>query len=606
MSHFLSILLTPYNFFFGENGVFPSVSRKRGNSSDSSQALYFGLPAVVFAILGLLFLIVGELSAGKALIKKYKDNVEEISKEEAELKLKLSQKLKLAKATRSDPNAEGSEIPVYRQELSDILESEQILLNKLYSLSPDEPKYLYDLALTYLTKSNLTMLRPVSNEEDVKRRLSDALSQKNQSLSIMKRIAPLNKPGLLDAHLFLAKDALNAKVKSVNETRQNFRLANTHLDNALIREQTDTTALGLKVLISQKAGRLSEAKFFLEKIFASDPFVYPQLCALNAQLGLANKNDAVLNNAQQRLSDVISRMSMSSSSDRRTKYITYLVDCYHRLQKLDEADNRVEREMAEFPDDDKVQRWGKRLLSIGRRLRFEAGSPNVEDPTKIAEAWSKLSEEEVAELIDYLREGYQLDPNNVNILKHIVGLPRLGIPGLDTVSKEIYQPGSKAPASVENILGTIALDKGDYLEATKRFSRANAKAPNNAEYLNNLSYVYLTRPDSDPAEALKMIDKAIRSVRAGTITKKYLTNFFDTKGRALLALGKIAEANGDMKLANGRYAAAVAKLLSALVDRPENLEIAKAVVECYEALGQAQQAEVWRERVKELQAAKTS
>ena len=603
MSQLLNILLTPYNFFFGENGIFSSFS---GQRRASSQGLYFGIPAVVCAILGLLFLIVGELSAGKSLVQKYKNNVEEISQEEAELKSKLSQKLKLAKATQSDPYASGSEVPIYRNELSQKLEAEQILLSKLYSLAPEEPKHLFDLALTYLTKSNLTMLRQAATVEEKRTRLSDSIAQKNQCMAIMKQIAPLTKPGLLEAHIFLAKDALtkNRNVKSSSDEIMNLRLANVHLDHALLRDEKNTTALGLKVLILQQVGNLKEAKPYLTEIFASDPFVYPQLCSLNNRLGVASENDGVINSAQQRLSEVIDRMSMTSS-DRRTKYVTYLVDCYHRLGKLKQADDQVEKEMAEFPDNAVVQRWGKRLLSLSQVLRYEAGTPRVKDANKLKAAWNKLSEDELAELIEYLREGYRLDPNNVRLLKHIVQLPSSGVPGLEKVSKEIYQPGAKAPASVENILGTLALEKNDYLEATMRFTRANKKDPTNAEYLNNLSFVYLTRPDPDPAEALKMIDKAIGNVRAGTITTSYLTNFLDTKGRALLALGKIAEKNGDQELADSRYAAAAAKLLGALVDRPDHIEISQAVIECYEALGQTQQVEVWRERVKELQSKQT-
>ena len=577
MSQLKSILLAPYNFFFGESGVFASSAKR---DQQNSQALYFGLPAVVFATLGVLFLIVGELSAGKTLIKRYEDNVEEIRKKETELKAKLAQELKMAKATQAkfDPNA--PELSSLRDELTQSLNSEEILLGKLYALAPDQPKHLYDLAIMNMTKSNLTLLSPIENRADV------AAGQKNQGLALMKRIAPLNKPGLLDAHLFLAKSALSGKVVSATEGVKNLRLASLHLDHALLRDGENTTAFGLKVLIAQKTGQVEEAKKFLDKLFVSDPFVYPQLCLVNKQLGRSDENVSILLSAQSRFAEMVSRMA--GASERRTKYVTYLVDCFHRLEKIDEADNRVIREMEEFPSNESVQRWGSRLLAIGQDLRYRAGYP--------------ITEENAEELVGYLRKGHKLDPNNVKILNNIVALGRLDIPGLAEISKEIYQPSKKAPASVENLLGTIALKKGDYLDAVKQFSKANAKSPNNPEYLNNLSYVYLTRPDPDPREALKMVDKAILSVQAGTIRSRYLTNFYDTKGRALLALGKIAEENGNLELANIRYAAAAAKLLLALTDRPENLEISKTVVECYEAAGLTEQVKVWKDRVKQLEA----
>ena len=584
MSQLTSILLAPYNALFGENGVFKSSS-DRSSNQDNSQGLYLGLPAVVFAILGLLFLAVGELSAGKTLIQKYKDNIEVIGKEKSKLASNLSQELKIASSNRNGA-AGTADTSTLRHELSETLDSEQIFLRKLYALSPEEPEHLYELAITYLTKSQLTKLQPTKTIEERKQWLSIANDQRDQCLSIMKRIAPLDKPGLLKAHLFLAENALNRKAKSASEIKANLLLASAHLDNALVRDQKNPTALGMKILIAQKRGQAADAKKYLSELFLSNPFVYPNLCNINVQLGLADENPAILNTAQQKFSEAIA--GMTGTSDRRVKYVKHLVDCLHRLDKLDEADRRVKSEMAEFSNNEGIQRWGKRLLSVSQNLRYEAKSP--------------IDRDNASELVGYLREGYRLDPNNVAILDNIVSLQEVDIPGLEKVSKEIYQPGPKAPPSVENILGKIALSKDDFLDATRHFSKANNKSPNNAQYLNNLSYVYLTRPDPDPREALKLVDKAIRNVGTGTIAARYLTHFRDTKGRALLALGKIAEENGDQELANSRYASSAANLLAALTDRPDNLEIVKSIVECYEASGQTQQVKVWRDRVKQLQA----
>ena len=71
----------------------------------------------------------------------------------------------------------------------------------------------------------------------------------------------------------------------------------------------------------------------------------------------------------------------------------------------------------------------------------------------------------------------------------------------------------------------------------------------------------------------------------------------------MLALGKLAEENGEVDVAASQYAAAVAQLLKALIQRPDDLSISKAVVECYQANGQTEMAEVWTERVRNLQAA---
>ena len=152
---------------------------------------------------------------------------------------------------------------------------------------------------------------------------------------------------------------------------RNLRLANIHLDHALLRDQENTTALRLKVIVAQRTGKTADAQKYLRQLFAKDPFIYPQLCQVNSQLGLADDNSKVLHSAQERLSGQITQMT--GLSDRRIKYVTYLVDCLHRLDKLDEADRRVKSEMTEFSDNDAIQRWGKRLLAVGQEIRYRLG-----------------------------------------------------------------------------------------------------------------------------------------------------------------------------------------------------------------------------------------
>jgi len=603
MSQLTSRLRGSCNSLFGRNRILTaSVRRPRW----SNQELCFGLPAVVFATTALLLLIVGESFAGNMPIQNSQDDpkaeLELIQKQEDELKTELAQRLRTA------PNS-APEIANLRKQLSEKLDSKQALLRELSLSAPDEPKYLYDLAMTQLTKSELAMLEPATTEEESKARLRNSLRQKGKGIAIMKQIAPLDRPGLLGAHLFLAKSAINSEVESASEATENIKLAGAHLDFALVRDSENQTALALKILIAKKTGQTEAAKDYLDKLFSLDPFVYPQLCEINNELDISSQNIAVLHSALQRLSEDISRIV--GPSQQRTKYVTYSVDCLHRLDKLDSADQQVKNEMEKFSTDAGVQFWGKRLLAIGQALRFEAGLRQLN---------GKLDAKNAPKLVGYLREGFRLDPNNVKILNHIVGLRRYDVPGIEKMSKDIYRPGPKSPASVDNLLGTIALSKGDYLEAAKQFSKADVKTPGNTEYLNNLAYVYLTRPDPDPREALKLVNKAIGYAESGELKSPYLSNFYDTKGRALMALGKISEEAGDQELANSQYSAAAATLQEALVDvdvvRPKDtplereaqrkraLAISQAVVECYEASDQPRQTKVWKDRVKQLQASK--
>jgi len=144
--------------------------------------------------------------------------------------------------------------------------------------------------------------------------------------------------------------------------------------------------------------------------------------------------------------------------------------------------------------------FGRLHASPGsREIRYRAKGP--------------INAENAEVMLNFLREGYQQDPTNQRILGHLTQLRSSEIPGIAELAANIYQPNEKAPASVENILGTQALAKGNYLEAAKHMTRATQKDEKNGDYLNNLAYLYLVRPNPDPQEALKLIDRAIINVQ---------------------------------------------------------------------------------------------
>ena len=121
---------------------------------------------------------------------------------------------------------------------------------------------------------------PVKDEDDVKNRQDLSKSLRNQGTSIMKQIAPEDKPGYLEAHLYLANNSVPKGSLSPREQTRLLRLADKHLDHALVRDESNTTALSMKVLIAEKFRQFDKAKIHLKKLFETDPYVYPQICQL--------------------------------------------------------------------------------------------------------------------------------------------------------------------------------------------------------------------------------------------------------------------------------------------------------------------------------------
>jgi len=175
-----------------------------GQRQRYDQGLYLGIPAVLFAIVGLLFLVVGELSAGKLLVERYLADVDELEVEKTNLQSKINQRLKMASGANNIDFSDPEVISLFNQ-LTELLETEEIFLNKLNSLAPEDPKHLFRLAKTFLARGDLAKYMPVQTPEEQQKQFSIAKGLENRGLSIMKRIAPLEEPGFLDAHLYLAK-----------------------------------------------------------------------------------------------------------------------------------------------------------------------------------------------------------------------------------------------------------------------------------------------------------------------------------------------------------------------------------------------------------------
>ena len=157
MSQFISILLSPYHFFFGENGLWGSAALGQ-REKDNTQQLYYGIPSLLFAILGLLFLIVGELNAGKSLIQKYEDEITNITAAQADLAKDFEQELEKSKSTNTGAEVASEKLNEIGGQLIKKLDSKEIYLSKLNSLAPNQPQYLYQIALTLFSKSKLLSL----------------------------------------------------------------------------------------------------------------------------------------------------------------------------------------------------------------------------------------------------------------------------------------------------------------------------------------------------------------------------------------------------------------------------------------------------------------
>lgn len=591
MSQFLSVLRAPYDFLFGENGIFES----RGGHVEQRKQLLFGLPAVVLAVLGALFLIVGELKAGRDLQESYADRVAEARKARTEINLDLNREVRM-RSTNAPPGTPLSELipqdDPRRADLSALIADEETYLKKLNSLEPDEPEHLFNLANLYIQKGD-----------------------SEQGLAMMKQLAPLDSPGFIKAHLFLASAYQRVKVSSARDLRRLQDLADSHIDRALIRDENNLAAIQMKSQLMMQVNNYEEARKYFRKFFEREPRVYSQLLLLISRTD--NSSDAkraVLLSAKSRFEEQVDAMQTPSVD--RLQLLSLLTDCLYRLKYFDEADDIVNKELElstenpQLADELGLKGWGNRILAIGRYLRFaELGNPNAVLPSNAQEK------------IRLLQEGFELDPSNANILRTLTQLQASKVPGVKEKVTSIYDARSRsdAIAEVDNVLGVVALGEERFRDAFEFFERACRKDPKNPGYLNNRAYTrmkYATEqleaatakvekmgdeasPESiqfledakkdvvsAAAKAVADVDRAIGNIRSGSGSARFLTNYYDTKGNALMLQGK--------------YNLAAAEFLRAAVDRPNDPSIAESIRDCYEKDGQMARAKIWNAKHQRL------
>ena len=591
MSQFLSVLKAPYEFLFGENGIFDGQREHHKQRTE----LFLGLPAVVLAVLAALFLIVGELSAGKDLEESYSNRIVDAREARREISVELNREMRIKSANAPPGTPQNELISEDDPRLADLnalIADEETYLKKLNSLDPDEPEHLFNLAKLYFAKGDNA-----------------------QGLAMMKQLAPLDSPGYLEAHLYLASVYQNTKVSSRRDRLRILGLADSQVDRALIRDENNLAAIQMKAQLMMQVNNFEEARKYFRKLFDQEPRIYTRLLQLIERTD--NSSDAklaVLLSAKSRFEEQLDAMQTPSVD--RLQMLSLLADCLYRLKDFDDADALINRELRLLTENPQLaqelglQSWANRILAIGRFLRFaEIGNPTMVLPSNAEEK------------IRLLQEGFELDPTNANILRTLTQLQASPVAGVKEKVVSIYDARNRSDsiAEVDNVLGVVALGEGRFRDAFEFFDRACRKDPKNSGYLNNRAYTRMqeaTRqleiasqnvekmgdeatPESQSflddakknvisaaAKAVADVDQAIGNIRAGSGSTRFLTNYYDTKGNALML--------------QGNYNLAAAEFLRAAVGRPNDPNIAASIRDCYQKDGQTERAKIWEAKHQQL------
>jgi tetratricopeptide (TPR) repeat protein len=550
MSNLLNAIRAPFDYLFGEFGLFTSSGEDHGRR----QTMLYGLPAIIIAAVGCVLLLIAELTSGQTLEDRYVVFAEGTGALRKETLKQINQEVEMKKSSMGAGQTLDQIIPAddeRRTTYRSALQEEEIYLKKLASLNTEEPEYMFRLA-----------------------KIAFELGNPEKGNAIMRRLAPVDSPGYVDAHIFLAQGILARKVQNLEDLKLGVNQALNHLDQALIREPENVRAISIKAKLYQSTGQIAEARTQYERLFQFEPRVYSNLCDLNKSQQMADKNPDVLQNAVVRFDRQLTEGNLGL--DKRINVLSYMVDCYLRLSDFSAAEALVDRTLQTYPDNASVKIWANRLLSISQFGRYHS-IPGLND---------NVLEKKIA----YIAKSYELYPSNTKVLRELARLSG-GRPKVRDAVIKIYDPSDdiNAPAVVDNELGIAAMAKSEYDAALRHLARAVKKSPRNPEFLNNLAFANLEREEPNPERALKLIDQALRYIPPRSELDKFRSNFQDTKGSALMMLGQ--------------YNLAIGEFLKAATARPDNLEIARALRDCYKATEKEKQYNVWDERVQRLEEA---
>lgn len=525
------------------------------NESGRSRALLLGLPSILFAAIGVLVLLWAKFGIANSLEDRYQARVENSAQEKSRLLIELRRELRMLEASQqagTGTTASASLIPKddpRRLELETWRSREKIYLEKLIDLNPENSEYLFQLALVSFDQGDV-----------------------NRCLALMHMTSPLDEPGYVKGHLWLAKFYMGLRVKTQGEAVRNIARALQHAEQCLKRDQENVQAKQIKatLLYAQKRN-LDVAYEIFEELFQNDPRTYKALLKINELQERLDRNDAVLESAIARFEYQLKNESFDIAEE--IQLWRDLITCYLEKKQYGIAEekliNEVKRQSEMKENSGRV--WAERML--GNVYVARAGTIDQDDPEKDQKR------------LEFFKKAFKHNRNNPEVLRQ---LTRLSVSDNSTVATEaitIYNAALEhdAPASVLNEIGSQALARSDYDSALRFFEMARKKSPRNPEILNNLAYTYIVGDEPNPDRGLTLIDEALRRLPKNAQSKKYLTFFRDTRGQALMQLNHWTEAAAEFEIA--------------LLDRPNNKGILEALVKCYRANGLDPSAYVERLRV---------
>lgn len=447
-------------------------------------------------------------------------------------------------------------------ELAARRQEEQLHLQKLMSLKPDQPEYQFRYA-----KSKL----PLDEEAAV---------------SLIRQLAPLDEAsgrsaiGYGPAHAWMARYVATRPNTTEREFQAKLLEIDKHATRALAVNPQDIESLTLRAQSLRYRNELGRAAEDYQRLFEADPGFYQALMEVNVARNRADLNVDLLDRASGRLNRELA-LNRDDTQKWETRWQQY-ASCMMQRKQFNELRRELESHRRDLASEDPRSRFLGQILAAAFSQRVNELLPRV--------ATNPVDAEEAMQIIEAAGKAGAMSEG----LKYGAAVIARNLPAMRARALAAYDPANDPdpPAEVLSDLAIDALSRKEYNNAIKILERARAKQPRSPFILNNLAFSYLSAETANPERALDLVNQAIREVVAqsggGEEIKQQLSRFFHTRGTALLQLNRPDDAR--------------AAFLEALAGRPDNELILESLLMTYEGRDEEQAAAI-RRRLEQVRAA---
>lgn len=367
------------------------------------------------------------------------------------------------------------------------------------------------------------------------------LGQEQEAMTLIKRLAPLDTPGFVPAHFYLATNYIgNVERGESSDPVAAMNMAMAHLGTVIALDPDNVEAHIWMGQLCMRMQKIREAKDHFIKAITSKNELTPtlertikKLPLTLARICLTLDDPTSARNWAERAMNYYRGMADSNPS---IENILGLAEANMLLDKYDDA-------MKAF---DQIVTGMEKEIKPGTDKQAQAARAFA--IAQMCASWSSLiarmKPADVGMRLKCVQKGLLHWPQQEQLLRELVAITRVtgpdGAAARESLNHILANGGTSPLLHV--IMGLDAWDRGDIEAAREHCSIAYDLAPQTSTIANNMAMILTLGNDPDLPRALKIADAILAQ-------KPENPNYHETRGQVLVKMGRYHDAMLDLEYA---------------------------------------------------------